>query len=433
MPVSVMLLAVAFSLFTDDGPLVGQRASITNDNAVGRFGAHAVLSVDAYGARVLVRRSTPTETVGVHWHNELATVWAGEHATLGSSEPRAVPILGGSEGPFLAAAGGSVVMPSIAGAGRGQAVLRLDRVLPLTGGHVSGSEVVVSAAGATVPKVYSAYSRALGEGERVLVSWVDRRVTGADVVSVGGGGACLMSLSDNISSTCLRSSASGFHVRVMPDVDGDGVEDVVVVGGRLSGEGLFDFEGVPLRVFSGGEGEMVRSVDLTDAWVRTHDVVSVAVMGDVNGNGVRDFALGLREKRDAELGGVVVVDGGAGAVLATAVGDVSDLAFGSCVLALPDIDGDGVGDLAVGAPGVGSREVGFRGPVEGRVYLCSGGDLQGIEVLKGHGGNPGDRFGYDLDYVELTQSKQGGVLLVDAPGSRGVPSALHFFWLVDDK
>lgn len=96
---------------------------------------------------------------------------------------------------------------------------------------------------------------------------------------------------------------------------------------------------------------------------------SVAVLDDVNGDGSPDIAIGapIESPPGAPGGGRVhLFDGISGALIRTIVSPEprSSGEFGTDIAALPDVDGDGRGDLAVGAPGDGFGN--------GRVYIISG-------------------------------------------------------------
>lgn len=88
------------------------------------------------------------------------------------------------------------------------------------------------------------------------------------------------------------------------------------------------------------------------------DCVRSAVLGDFNGDGTADIAVGFpNEKVDEQVGdGVVrVFDGVKGAVIATLRGPIIDdprvQGFGTALACVGDVDRDGAADLAVSANG----------------------------------------------------------------------------------
>lgn len=89
--------------------------------------------------------------------------------------------------------------------------------------------------------------------------------------------------------------------------------------------------------------------------------------------------------------------------------DVPDKSYGTALASIGDVDRDGLGDVAVGAPGSDAAA--------GRVYLHSGAGGRLLRVLEGE--SPGDGFGTtivsrgDLDGDGLPE------LWISAPGASG--------------
>lgn len=94
----------------------------------------------------------------------------------------------------------------------------------------------------------------------------------------------------------------------------------------------------------------------------------VAALGDVNGDGIPDFAIGAPSAKTSGVatGEVDVHSGKDGSLLYTVPGDVEG--FGVAVANIGDVDGDKVNDFAVGSP----FAVKPSGPTTGAVWAFSG-------------------------------------------------------------
>jgi hypothetical protein len=132
------------------------------------------------------------------------------------------------------------------------------------------------------------------------------------------------------------------------DVNGDGSDDLAVAATYVQLFGL----GPPtyVRVLSGLDGTSLWEVQAptsNEPFGR-----SLARIGDLDGDGIDDLIVG---SIGAAAGHVQVRSGASGALVfdvATPAG--ADLQFGACVAALGDLDGDGLADLGVGDPGFNS-------------------------------------------------------------------------------
>jgi hypothetical protein len=77
---------------------------------------------------------------------------------------------------------------------------------------------------------------------------------------------------------------------------------------------------------------------------------SVCALGDVNGDGLPDFAAGDPDPMSFHFHGVDIISGGTGEILHPLRSTVYARQFGEAVAPMPDLDGDGGTDLVVGAP-----------------------------------------------------------------------------------
>ena len=154
-------------------------------------------------------------------------------------------------------------------------------------------------------------------------------------------------------------------VASLPDVDGDGVDELLV--GMPEVEfGEIQYSRVVIR--SGARGSLVYWIEGRQA--NDHFGASVASVGDLDGDGVADFAAGAPHTNTALLdspGAAFVVSVGAKRILHSWYGDGDSDALGSALAGCGDADLDGIPDLAIGAPlsSAGS-------PFGGSVWLVSG-------------------------------------------------------------
>ena len=177
-------------------------------------------------------------------------------------------------------------------------------------------------------------------------------------------------LADWSAGSGLYSSAYGFSVASAGDVNGDGYADVIV------GAPLYDNLGFPDegRAFVYAGSASGPSAD--PVWVADSNKTlaqfgySVAGAGDITGDGIADVIIGAPYH---DSGRIFVYHGSL-----TGLSLVSDFSakinknpaeFGASVAGVGDVNGDGIGDVAIGAPRVGDQTTTAGGLV--RVYYGS--------------------------------------------------------------
>lgn len=159
-------------------------------------------------------------------------------------------------------------------------------------------------------------------------------------------------------------SLLGFSVSSAGDVDGDGVNDVVS-GGTQAGLQAAGVGSGLARIYSGKTGAHIRTL----IGEHTDDAFGFSVWsaGDIDKDGRGDIAVGApgSDAHGDKSGRAYVFSGATGATLLTLDGQAAGDLFGTAVAGLSDLDGDGYPDLAVGARNAGPSQ-------RGLVYLYSG-------------------------------------------------------------
>ncbi len=144
----------------------------------------------------------------------------------------------------------------------------------------------------------------------------------------------------------------GHSVRDAGDLDGDGIGDLIAGGPG----------GVPgvARVLSGTDGSEIH--ELRIGLAADSFGYSVSGAGDVDLDGVPDLAIGAPREDTAgiDAGRVLVVSGADGTtVLRTFLGAAAGNTFGTSLANLGDVTGDGRAELAVGAANAGTGRRGL--------------------------------------------------------------------------
>jgi len=239
----------------------------------------------------------------------------------------------------------------------------------------------------------------------------------------------------------------GRTISTIGDLDGDGLDELLL-GAQAASSYFAADEYVPSRFY------VVLSSDLAQEIAIGRDQMYLVAeaeegeqmgsctgrLGDIDGDGVADFAIGARYARERRGALYIIL----GAQLRTkaskgkqiAIGDISSLKLvgqnegdvlgWSCAEASADFDGDGIGDVVVGARGANGRVAGA-----GAVYIVAGhkirraiqsgqGELvlMGDGVLKIGGARHGARLGSKRRFAAAGDFDEDGLadLAVGSPG-----------------
>src|SRR5262249_54236580 len=158
--------------------------------------------------------------------------------------------------------------------------------------------------------------------------------------------------------TTGKGAYFGWAVSELRDVNGDGVTDLIVgeVNGGSDTRGRVGATpGRPHNLLWGPAG---RAGD--------QNGYAVADAGDVNGDGIPDVISGAPGSGN-DPGRAYIYSGATGRTIARLHGHRAGEEFGAAVASAGDVNGDGVPDLLVGAPGSGAAR-----PPARRAYVRSG-------------------------------------------------------------
>ncbi len=173
----------------------------------------------------------------------------------------------------------------------------------------------------------------------------------------------------------------GDAVAAVPDANGDGKPDLLV-GAPGADPGASPSDAGRAYLFSGATGALLHTLASPNEQNDGQFGLAVAGVPDLDGDGRGDLLIGALESAQGLLasGRAYVFSGATGAHLGTLTSPniQGRSEFGTALAGVPDVNGDGRGDLLIGARG---EDDGFTDSA-GRAYLFSGATGQRLRTLK---------------------------------------------------
>jgi hypothetical protein len=194
-----------------------------------------------------------------------------------------------------------------------------------------------------------------------MIGAIGNNVNGASSGSInvysGASGTLVFSAHGTSASNLLGYSGHG-----LGDLDGDGFGDVIAGTFMPSGAGY-------ARVYSGANGGIL--FHMTDGVTGDTFGHTVGGTGDVNGDGVKDFAIAAPDSNvgGTSCGRVTVFSGANGSVLREFIGPAAGTRLGYALRGAGDVNGDGLQDVAIGSLVTSASNIPGKAEV---VSICAG-------------------------------------------------------------
>lgn len=214
------------------------------------------------------------------------------------------------------------------------------------------------------------------------------------------------------------SDGFGASLLELPSLDGDDVSEIAV--GAPTESSSTGMSGA-LRIFSGASGHLLRV--LYGKQDREYFGWSTALLSDLDGDGKDDFLVSAPARGKGEqpgTGAVSAYSSATGKLLYEVSGQNPFDYFGWSITVLSDSNGDGIPEVAVGAPGAN-----VTGKDSGKVIILSGKDGSVLGQLDGQ--SKEDLFGTTLS--SLTDVNGDGIdeVVVGSPHGESYHGIIQVF------
>ena len=187
----------------------------------------------------------------------------------------------------------------------------------------------------------------------------------------------------------------GYTAQILPDIDGDDIGEIAIAAPLANGR-----SGV-LTIISGSTGEEINRLE------GNSDEMLGSSLTLLDENSLAVGALGS--------GSVYLIN--SNLEVENSLSGESEDGFGFALANLEDLDGDGLAELAIGAP--------YAENNQGSVHIAYGnGDLQ----ILANGNNQGEKFGYALTSADLDNDGLADLLIgsYEAHEGKGEVRAINF-------
>jgi len=214
---------------------------------------------------------------------------------------------------------------------------------------------------------------------------------------------------DTLTLISANEETGGFFgtaVDGIPDLNGDGVDDVIVGAPEENGGGVSDSGRV--YIYSGATGLLIRAQSSPNDTVEGDYGIAVAGVPDLNGDGRGDYVVGAPGEL-SNGGRIYVYSGVNGTLLRTHTSPNNENfgRFGECVSGIEDLSGDGRGDYIVGAPEENDNR--------GRAYVYSGNTGNLLRTHNSPNSEIGGEFGHSVAGIPDVNNDNRGDYIVGAP------------------
>ncbi len=260
-----------------------------------------------------------------------------------------------------------------------------------------------------------------GFGDIIVGAWGEQSSSGATVSGrahvFSGKTTHLLYTLDSPNE--MYGSHFGTALSGVGDISGDGVPDLIVGASWEHADTGIEYAG-KAYVFSGSNGNLLYELESPDPQYFGGFGSAVAGIDDVNGNGFADLMVSAHDESPSEelayAGRVYVFDGKDGALIhsLTSPNAQPNGAFGWSLSSLPDITGDGIGDLLIGT---WRERLGDAPRIAGSAYVFSGQSGNVYYTLRASIETTAAGFGYstsaagDVDadgYADIIVGSQSG-------------------------